>query len=240
MQKKEFSRDVLKKRTRRSFITGASAGIVGVVAWTWARTRSTDLAIAWPFRKILSLNEKIWHRYFRIDRAPGGPMAPAIGTKPRFNGSDGLKSNIDLSAWRLELDERSLSLDDIRAMPRTEATCRFKCIEGWSEVFSYAGVRFSDFVKELNLQTLPYVGLETPDAEYYVSLDIESMLHPNTLLAYDMNGAPLTPEHGAPLRLVVPVKYGIKSLKRIGTVFFSNERPPDFWNERGYDWYAGL
>jgi DMSO/TMAO reductase YedYZ molybdopterin-dependent catalytic subunit len=49
----------------------------------------------------------------------------------------------------------------------------------------------------------------------------------------------LTPDHGAPLRLVIPVKYGFKSLKRIGTIRFTDTRPPDYWAERGYDWYAG-
>ena len=47
-------------------------------------------------------------------------------------------------------------------------------------------------------------------------------------------------EHGAPLRLVTTVKYGIKSLKRIGRIIFTDERPRDFWAEQGYDWYAGL
>jgi DMSO/TMAO reductase YedYZ molybdopterin-dependent catalytic subunit len=54
-----------------------------------------------------------------------------------------------------------------------------------------------------------------------------------------MNGQSLTPEHGAPLRLVIPVKYGIKNLKQVGTIRFTDERPPDYWAERGYDWYAG-
>jgi DMSO/TMAO reductase YedYZ molybdopterin-dependent catalytic subunit len=49
----------------------------------------------------------------------------------------------------------------------------------------------------------------------------------------------LTPDHGAPLRLVIPVKYGIKSLKQIGAIRFTDRRPADYWAERGYDWYAG-
>jgi len=84
-----------------------------------------------------------------------------------------------------------------------------------------------------------YVGLSTPDKNYYVGLDRQSALHPQTLLCYEMNGAPLTLEHGAPLRLVIPVKYGTKHLKRIGTLKFTNERPADYWAEQGYDWYAG-
>ena len=85
-----------------------------------------------------------------------------------------------------------------------------------------------------------YAGLITPDKKYYVGIDIASMMHPQTLLCYEMNGKPLPLKHGYPLRLMIPVKYGIKSLKRIGTLFFSNTPPPDYWYERGYDYYSGL
>lgn len=140
-----------------------------------------------------------------------------------------------------------LTLDAIRNLPRalhTEMVTELKCIEGWSVVVQWAGVRFADFVAHYrstkNSENLPaYVGIETPDGEYYVGLDIESALHPQTLLCYEMNGQPLTPEHGAPLRLVIPVKYGIKNIKRIGTIRFTDERPKDYWAEQGYDWYAG-
>ena len=84
------------------------------------------------------------------------------------------------------------------------------------------------------------VGLETPDRFYYVGLDMASALHPQTLLAYEMAGSALDSRGTAHrLRLVTPVKYGIKSIKRIGTIRFTNDRPADYWAERGYDWYAG-
>jgi DMSO/TMAO reductase YedYZ molybdopterin-dependent catalytic subunit len=83
------------------------------------------------------------------------------------------------------------------------------------------------------------VAMETPGRGYYVGLDIDSAMHPQTLLAWAINGQPLNWHHGAPLRLAIPVKYGIKSIKRIGLIRYTNERPDDFWAERGYDWYAG-
>jgi len=69
---------------------------------------------------------------------------------------------------------------------------------------------------------------------------MESAMHPQTLLCYEMNGAPLTGAHGAPLRLTIPVKYGIKNIKRIGSIQFTDNRPEDYWANEGYDWYAGL
>ena len=98
-------------------------------------------------------------------------------------------------------------------------------------------------MQHYNLQketALDYVGLSTPDDQYYVGIDTPSALHPQTLLCYEMNGQPLPLRHGAPLRLIIPVKYGVKNLKCVGKMFFSNDRPRDYWFERGYDYYCGL
>jgi Sulfite oxidase and related enzymes len=132
-----------------------------------------------------------------------------------------------------------LSLDDIKKLPRVEMTTELKCIEGWSIIVNWAGARFSDFVAAYQPQFTKYIHLVTPDEGYYVGWDMPSILHPQTLLAYEMNGSPLTMPHGAPLRLVSTVKYGIKQIKRIGRIGFTDERPSDFWAEQGYDWYSG-
>jgi DMSO/TMAO reductase YedYZ molybdopterin-dependent catalytic subunit len=171
---------------------------------------------------------------------------------PRVNGSIGLATGLDPDAWRLRVigaagdrSALSLALDEIKALPRVEMTTELRCIEGWSEVVHWAGARLSDLAAATGLarrdeqHLLDYAALETPGVGYYVGLDMDSALHPQTLLCYEMDGRPLTPEHGAPLRLVIPLKYGIKNLKRIGTIRFTDDRPADYWAERGYDWYAG-
>ncbi len=148
-----------------------------------------------------------------------------------------------------------LTLEDIKRLPRVEMTTELKCIEGWSVVVNWAGARLSDFaakyqpparggggapdVRGRPQDLVRYVGMETPDGGYYVGMDMPSALHPQTLLCYEMNGQPLTLPHGAPLRLVTPVKYGIKHIKRIGRITFTDQRPDDYWAERGYDWYSG-
>jgi len=135
-----------------------------------------------------------------------------------------------------------LTLDHIRALPRVEMITQLKCIEGWSEVVHWGGARLHDFIAEYQPDTaaLPqYVGLQTPNRDYYVGLFKADALHPQTLLCYEMNGQPLSREHGAPLRLVTPLKYGIKHLKQIGKITFTNQRPSDYWAENGYDWNAG-
>jgi DMSO/TMAO reductase YedYZ molybdopterin-dependent catalytic subunit len=126
-----------------------------------------------------------------------------------------------------------------------------KCIEGWTTVVQWAGARVADFVAKYqpasasptsgSAAALPaYASLVTPDRGYYVGWDMPSLLHPQTLFCYEMNGAPLMPGHGGPLRLVTTTKYGIKQIKRIGRIAFTDARPADYWAERGYDWYSGL
>jgi DMSO/TMAO reductase YedYZ molybdopterin-dependent catalytic subunit len=207
-------------------------------------------------RRALGLNERLARAAFRASRtAPEFPRGAA--REPRVNGRIGLDPTIDPAAWRLRVigpsgvaGERLFGLDEIMALPRVEMTTELKCIEGWSTVVHWAGARLADLAVLTGLASregrradpgglVLYAALETPDAAYYVGLDMASALHPQTLLCYEMGGRPLTPEHGAPLRLVIPVKYGIKNLKQVATIRFTDRRPADYWAERGYDWYAG-
>ena len=138
-----------------------------------------------------------------------------------------------------------LGMDSIRALPHVEMVTQLKCIEGWSEIVYWGGARLCDFMAAYPPArgrdgALPrFVGLETPDRQYYVGLYREDALHPQTLLCYEINGQPLSRDHGAPLRLVTPLKYGIKHLKQIGKITYTDQRPRDYWAENGYDWYEG-
>jgi DMSO/TMAO reductase YedYZ molybdopterin-dependent catalytic subunit len=232
----------MRRKSRRSFLA-AGIGAAGAFAgWKWLRTRSGAGELPYPVRRMLEFNEKLAERYFRDSRlAPTFPREMA--REPRVNGGEGLRSEIDPSTWSLKVvagagEARTITLEDIKRLPQVEMTTEHKCIEGWSVIVNWAGPRFRDFA--VAYSGFRYVGLATPDGGYYVGMDMPSALHPQTLLCYAMNGKPLSAEHGAPLRLVTTVKYGIKSIKRIGKIAFTNERPPDFWAERGYDWYAGL
>jgi DMSO/TMAO reductase YedYZ molybdopterin-dependent catalytic subunit len=238
----------MARKTRRSFLVGGAAALAGAGAWAWLDTRRADDGVQWPLRLALRANEQTWRDYFSGKRL-ARTYAPGDIESPRENGDLGLEDDPDPD-WKLTVDgiagaeePLSLTMADVRALPKVEIITELKCIEGWSRILKWGGVRFRDFVaKYAPGQTDPnsYVGIETPEREYYVGLDMASALHPQTLLCYEMNGAPLPSEHGAPLRLVIPIKYGIKNLKRIGKIAFSNARPPDYWAERGYDYYAGF
>lgn len=250
------ARRAMRVRSRRGFLVGGAAALISVFGWRWM-SDETKYAL---LRGTFEFNERVSQFFYRPARlAPEFP--PGEVTAPRVNGMEGLTEEVDLEAWTLKVaglagrsDDLLLTLADIKRLPRTEMTTELKCIEGWSIIVHWAGVRFSDFAAAYLPRTIngsapdltarphelmPYVALSTPDDKYYVGWDMASILHPQTLLAYEMNGAPLRSEHGAPLRLASPTKYGIKQIKRIGRIEYTTERPRDFWAESGYDWYSG-
>lgn len=250
----------MRQRSRRAFLLWGAGLAAGAGAFEWLTTRPEAGGIPWPFRKSLDLNGWLARGLFSEHRLSKTFKADQAGPD-RVNGDVGLDEDIDIAAWKLRVEGLAsgggalmLDLDAIRKLPRVEMTTEFKCIEGWSVIVHWAGARFSDFMKAYPPRTrsgsafslnraedLPaYVSMATPGDGYYVGLDMESMLHPQTLLCYEQNGVPLSQEHGAPLRLAIPVKYGVKNIKRIGTIRYSNDRPTDYWAERGYDWYVGL
>jgi DMSO/TMAO reductase YedYZ molybdopterin-dependent catalytic subunit len=84
-----------------------------------------------------------------------------------------------------------------------------------------------------------YVMVECGD-DYYTSFDMPSILHPQTLLCYEAYGKPLSLQHGAPVRIVMPTKLGYKSAKWLSKLVVTNEKPGGYWEDQGYDWFAGL
>ncbi|HEY2847801.1 MAG TPA: molybdopterin-dependent oxidoreductase [Pyrinomonadaceae bacterium] len=228
------------RRSRRGFLVGGAAALIGIFGWRWMPDETKYRLLRGTFE----FNEWVSENLYSSKRlAP--EFSPDRITPERVNGMEGLGEGFDPTTWQLSVaglsgGDRSLTLDDIKALPRTEMITEFKCIEGWSLIQQWAGVRFSDFFAKYGGTTnVRYVSMSTPDAGYFVGWDIQSILHPQTLLAYELNGQPLTLEHGAPLRIASPLKYGIKQIKRIGRIEFTNERPKDYWGEQGYDWYSG-
>ena len=233
-------------RTRRSFLALGLAAAAGASGWEWLRSRRDDGGIPASFRRVLEFNQAVTEKVLFSDShlAPTYPQSQSQSIRP--NGSIGLDGEVNVREWRLELTsvdhKRLITLDEIKRLPKAEHVTEFKCVEGWSRIVHWAGVRLSDFTQSYAADSLraKYVSLATPDGAYYVAIDMPSALHPQTLLCYEMNGEPLNAAHGAPLRLVIPVKYGIKSIKRIGSIAFKNDRPHDYWAEQGYDFYAAL
>lgn len=253
----------VKRRTIISFAIFAAFLVASILVWRAIRNSPPDNNIPGVLRRVFEFNEKIGHSLLARDRTENVNVKIPKGKKPRVNGIIGLYGDYD--NWELTListqpsgmapREMKLKLDDIKSMPKKEFNAEFRCIEGWSEFMSFGGTSFRDFLVQYKQGTrsgaapdwennpddlYKYVGLETPDGQYYVSIDMKSMLNPNTLLAYEQNGSPLEDDNGAPLRLYIPNKYGVKNLKRIGKITFADQPLRDYWGENGYDLFIGL
>jgi DMSO/TMAO reductase YedYZ molybdopterin-dependent catalytic subunit len=251
----------MSRLTRRSLITGAVAAVAGLGVWRWLTTASPEDGLPWPLRRVLGFNQALAEGLYSPGRlAPTFP-AESVHDPARTNGLIGLSGPANAAGWQLRVRhegrraEQEVGLRAVQGLPRVDLVTELKCVEGWNQVMHFGGVRFRDFLTRFGLGTRSgrppdpdgnprdlyrYVWLATPDQHYYVGLDMASALHPQTLLCDTINRRPLTLDHGAPLRLYLAVKYGYKSLKRVSLIRFQDERPPDYWAERGYDWYAGL
>lgn len=244
----EEAKRQLSRSSRRDFLIGGLAAASAVGAYEWITKAKAEDNVPWPQRRVLEANGNLAHDYLSNSHLMPTYSPGEVGHL-KANGNIGMDEPFDKGKWRLQVSAGrgaptlNLSLADITALPKFGMITLFCCIEGWNMVTHWGGARFSDFARKFLPQgkKMPnYVYMATPGEDYYVGLDIKSAMHPQTLLAYEQDGRPLRNDHGAPLRLAIPVKYGIKNIKRIGMIRFTDEKPGDYWAEEGYDWFAGL
>ncbi len=135
-----------------------------------------------------------------------------------------------------------LKLADLQKLPLTTMTIRHVCVEGWAAIVQWGGVRLHDLVMLAQPQSkAKYVYFKSADG-YYESWDLASALHPQTLMAYQRNGQPLSADNGAPLRLASPIKLGYKQSKWVTQITLVDRLMPTkgYWEDQGYEWFGGL
>jgi len=183
-----------------------------------------------------------------FDPAKLAPIYPAsaITRPPRFNayyGADQVR-HVDGATWKLDLfgavaEKRPWRLQALRALPQESQITRFICVEGWRVVGQWSGVPLGQFLRRIGADTRArYVAFRCADG-YYSSIDMPSALHPQTILALDFLGAPLTPEFGFPVRLRIPTKLGFKNPKSLVALGVTNVYPGGYWEDQGYNWFSG-
>ena len=168
-------------------------------------------------------------------------------TKPfpfnAFYGEDEVPE-VDGKDYKLELagmirDKKPWRLPELYALPQTSQVTRHICVEGWSAIGKWSGVRFSDFLARIGADTTAkYVGFTCAD-KYYSSIDMATALHPQTLLTFRYADQILPPEYGFPMKLRIPTKLGFKNTKHIMSMFVTNEYPGGYWEDQGYNWFSG-
>mgnify|MGYP000072151403 CR=1 FL=1 len=193
------------------------------------------------------LNESVETLLFNPQKPVPEFPASAIEPDALLINTFDFTPDLDPEKFRLTVDGEvnrpmSLSLGEVEKMPLTSMTIRHVCVEGWAAIVQWGGVRLRDIVALAQPKAnVRYVYFKSADG-YYESWDLASALHPQTLLAYQKNGQPLPIENGAPLRLASPVKLGYKQSKWITQVTLLSQKPKllGYWEDRGYEWFAGL
>jgi DMSO/TMAO reductase YedYZ molybdopterin-dependent catalytic subunit len=203
------------------------------------------------------LNDRVQRGLFRPRKLAREQPASAVtpdGAFPLYKVADDYPA--EPPGWRLRVHglvakPLELSLADLRRLPRTEFRVRHHCVEGWSAVASWHGVRVSEIARlcgaEARARFVEFRSFESgqpddnsPPVRYYSSWDRESAEHPQSILAYGRNGADLSREEGAPLRFYSAVKLGYKMVKWVDEVVFQPMRTGGYWENLGYEWYAGV
>jgi DMSO/TMAO reductase YedYZ molybdopterin-dependent catalytic subunit len=196
-----------------------------------AMSRWNDRAQAWLFNP-----GKLAPTYSRADVTVPFPFNAFYG-ESRAPEVDGASYRLELSG--LIADKRPWTIDALRRLPQERQITRHICVEGWSAIGEWSGVRFSTFLHRIGADTRAgYVGFKCADG-YYSSIDMATALHPQTILALDFGDDPLPRKYGYPMKLRVPTKLGFKNPKHIAALFVTNDNPGGYWEDQGYNWFSG-
>jgi DMSO/TMAO reductase YedYZ molybdopterin-dependent catalytic subunit len=168
------------------------------------------------------------------------PLLPSNGWRI-YSVADHMP-DIDRSTWRLSIrglvsQAHAISFEELGALPRAEQVSTFHCVTGWTvENVHWAGVRIGDVLASAQptaaAHALRFVSAEYPYVDY---LTMEQVALPDVMLAYEMDGKPLTRAHGAPLRLVIPEMYGYKGVKWLQEIELVSRPAWGYWEYLGYD-----
>ena len=185
-------------------------------------------------------------RHTSMDHAPKGAVASG-DEFPSYFVSDVVPvwDTAAQGAWRLEVGGMvrtplSLSLDDLMKLERRTQRVNHYCVEGWTAVAEWSGVPLRTVLDLAGVdRAAKVVDFESFDDDYHESWDLESALHPQTLVAYAKDGKLLTPAYGAPARIHSPVKLGYKNTKYLTRIRLITDPNGGYWTDRGYEWYGG-
>jgi DMSO/TMAO reductase YedYZ molybdopterin-dependent catalytic subunit len=207
---------------------------------------SSNESVEHALAHVSKFNDRIQAWLFDPQRlAPTYPKSMITQPFP-FNAfySEDEAPTVDASTYRLEVgglitDKRPWSLESLHKLPQESQITRHICVEGWSAIGEWGGVRFAEFLRRVGADTTAkYVGFKCAD-DYYQSIDMPTALHPQTLLTLTYAGETLPRKYGFPMKLRMPTKLGYKNPKHIMSLFVTNTYPGGYWEDQGYNWFGG-
>jgi DMSO/TMAO reductase YedYZ molybdopterin-dependent catalytic subunit len=190
--------------------------------------------------------ERALFRHTSMDRVPGNAFAagnklPSYYVSPTVPiWDESVRGKWKLEVSGLVSNPLSLTLEDLQRLPQASRRVNHYCVEGWTAVETWTGCAFSELAKVAGVSSdAHYVDFQSFDDDYHESWDIESAMHPQTVVAYGLDGKMLEPAHGAPARVFSPIKLGYKNTKYLTRIVFLPKMNGGYWSDQGYEWYGG-
>ena len=236
---------LLPDPARRLFLRGS--GSVGALALLTGCNISDGLSAERALRKVSEFNDWVQARLFCPRRlAPTYPES-AIARPFPFNAfySENAVPDIDEERYRLIVDglienKGPWTLDELYALPQETQITRLICVEGWSAIGKWTGVRLNEFLKRIGADlTAKYVHFTCAEG-YSSSIDMPTALHPQTQMTFKFDDQILPNKFGFPLRIRIPTKLGFKNPKHVIGLAVLNRYTGGYWEDRGYNWFSGL
>ena len=231
---------------RRFFALGGASLSTALLAACDARgPRAAEKLLRYAERKNESL-ERLLLRHSSMDHGAStrlaGAALPSYFISPTVPVWDEqARGPWTISVTGLVRTPLRLTLAELMRLPHVTQRVNHYCVEGWTAVTEWTGVRVRDLARLAGADpAAQYVDFQSFDEGYHESWDLESALHPQTLVAYGLDGHMLGAAHGAPARVHSPVKLGYKNTKYLTTLAFMPARNGGYWSDQGYEWYGGL
>jgi DMSO/TMAO reductase YedYZ molybdopterin-dependent catalytic subunit len=239
------SRGLLDGINRRGVLRGAiSLGALTLLT-------GCDVTEEEPVQKVLravsSWNDGVQATLFRPNHLAPTFSAAQVVKPPRFNAHFDVEDvkPVDGMSWKLELagrigDRRPWTAQQLYGLPEQEIIIRHVCVEGWDYVGQWSGPNLRNFFQRIGADlTAKYVYFHCAD-DYTESIDMETALHPQTILATRYANDIITDPFGYPLRLRTSTKLGYKNAKWIRAIEVTNTFTETFWSKQGFNWFAGI
>ncbi|HEY1748460.1 MAG TPA: molybdopterin-dependent oxidoreductase [Xanthobacteraceae bacterium] len=236
---------LLPEPSRRFFLRGAaSLGALAMLTGCEIIDNDTSENV---LRAISSFNDGAQALLFNPDTlAPEYPESMITRPFP-FNAyySEDDAPEVDGEKWQLEVggrvdNKRPWTLGELNKLPQVSQITRHVCVEGWSAIGSWQGVRLSDFLKLIGADTRSkYVWFQCAEG-YSNTIDMPTALHPQTQLTLQFDHKVLPRAYGFPVKIRIPTKLGFKNPKYVTAMWVQNNDGGGYWENQGYNWFSGL
>ena len=239
------NRRLIEQIDRRKVLRGGLT--LGALTFLTGCDVSENDQVQKALRAVSNWNDKVQSAMFRPNHLAPTFSESQVVIPPRFNAHYDVEDvkPVDGAGWKLELagrieNKKPWTVRDIYALPEQELIIRHICVEGWDYIGQWSGPNLRQFLERIGADTTAkYIAFRCADG-YTESLDMQTALHPQTILATKYAREPITDPFGFPIRLRTSTKLGFKNAKWIVSMEVTNDFPETYYGKEGFNWFSGI